>query len=98
MSMSVSSAKPASLPRTRARRGGILLIALALWLLAAAYLLFEYSPLRNYFYPKQFRTIVDGKLFVSGQIYAGIFKQNIAEHHITRVISFTEDPDDADDR
>jgi hypothetical protein len=94
------SALPAKLDRVRRLRvvsGRVLLITAAM-VLTAGYLVFQYTPVRNYFYPKQFRTIVDGKLFVSGQIYAGIFKQSLSEHHITRIISFTEDPNDADDR
>lgn len=96
--MSAIPSKPGILPRSRPARGRARLIAIVLGLLAIGFVLVQFSPLRNYFYPKQFRTIVDGKLFVSGQIYAGIFKKTLDEHHITRVISFTDDPGDPDDR
>jgi hypothetical protein len=95
--MSVFSAKPTELPRSSPWGGRIALLAVAFALLAGGYLVFERTSLKDRFYPKQFRVIVDGKLFVSGQISAGIFKQTLDAHHITRVISFTVDPGDPDE-
>lgn len=96
--MTVFPAKTDAIGSRRRIARRVMLVGAVVGILSAGLAIVELTPVRDYFYPKQFRTISEGKVFVSGQIYSGIFKRTLDEHHITRVISFTEDPEDADDR
>jgi len=76
----------------------VFITASAFLALSGGFLVLRNSPVKDWFYPKQFRAIVDGKLYVSGQISSRLIRDTLTSRGICRVDSLTADPSDSDEK